>query len=172
MKLTQRRLTLLALTLLSMLIVRYAPLPTQPPQSTVQVVRTVDGDTIVIRENGVEKSVRLIGVDTPETKDPRVAVECFGAEASEFTRSLAKGPVRLVSDPSQGDVDKYGRLLRYVYIGDTFLNKTLIQEGYGFEYTYSIPYRFRDEFRQAQREAQMKERGLWNPRACRLDKAE
>lgn len=113
----------------------------------------------------------MIGVDTPETLDPRKPVGCYGPEASAETKRLLEGKqVTLEADLSQGDRDKYGRLLRYVYLPgtdttfSTFLNLYLIEEGFGREYTYSKPYKYQDDFIAAQRDAEKYKRGLWG--AC------
>lgn len=123
-------------------------------------IRVVDGDTIVL--DGNEK-VRLIGVDTPETKDPRKPVQYFGKEAYEFTKGLVEGnKVRL--EYNQTRIDKYGRTLAYVYLEDgTFLNAEIIKQGYGFAYT-RFPFKYLEEFRQYERDARENERGLWSPK--------
>jgi len=123
-------------------------------------LRVIDGDTIVL--DGNEK-VRLIGVDTPETKDPRKPVQYFGQEAYEFTKGLVEGRrVRLEYD--QNRIEKYGRTLAYVYLEDgTFLNAEIIKQGYGFAYT-KYPFKYLEEFRQYEREARENEQGLWAPR--------
>lgn len=141
---------------------------TRLSHDTYIVTKIVDGDTIKVEIGGETKTIRLLGINTPETKDPRKKVECFGKEASQKTTDLLTGKsVRLENDPSQGDVDKYGRLLRYVYLEDgTFINKLLINEGYAFEYTYSIPYKYREDFKQAQKNAESQEKGLWAKNAC------
>jgi len=122
--------------------------------------RVVDGDTIVL--DGNEK-VRLIGVDTPETKDPRKPVQYFGKEASEFTKRMVEGKkVRLDYDWQRKD--KYGRTLAYVYLEDgTFLNAEIIKQGYGHAYTV-FPFKYLEEFRQHEREARENQRGLWERR--------
>jgi micrococcal nuclease len=103
--------------------------------TTAQVVRVVDGDTIVVRLNGREERVRYIGIDTPEVyADGEPA--CYAEEATAANRVLTKsGVVALVRD--QQDRDDYGRLLRYVYADDTFINEALAQAGYAR--TLSIP---------------------------------
>ncbi|MEK7568763.1 MAG: thermonuclease family protein [Patescibacteria group bacterium] len=134
------------------------------------VTRIIDGDTIVVFVDGVSEKVRLIGVDTPETVDPRKPVQCFGEEASAFTRSLLlRAGVRLEMDATQGDRDKYGRLLRYVFLPDgTLVNEEIIAEGYGHEYTYRIPYQYQTEFKTAERSARESQKGLWASGACGL----
>lgn len=126
------------------------------------VKRVVDGDTIVL-ENG--ERVRLIGVDTPETKHPKKAVEYFGKEASAFTKRMCQGKtVRLEFDQANthlGHKDKYGRTLAYIFLDDgTFLNAEIVKQGYGFAYT-RFPFRYLEEFRKNEREAREQGRGLW-----------
>ncbi len=132
------------------------------------VIRVVDGDTIVAEIEGVQEKVRLIGVDTPEVVDSRKIVECFGKEASAFTTNLLTGNrVRLESDSSQEDRDRYGRLLRYVFLVDnTLVNKAIIAEGYGHEYTYRTPYLYQAEFKTAERIARENQKGLWAVGIC------
>lgn len=125
----------------------------------IRVVRVVDGDTIVLQDG---QKVRLIGVDTPETVDPRKPVQYFGKEASEFTRTQLEGkPVRLEYDWQK--IDKYGRTLAYVYEEDgTLFNAKLISLGYGHAYTkYPFKQEFMDQFRQLERDARENRRGLW-----------
>lgn len=132
------------------------------------VVKIVDGDTLVINISDKDETVRLIGLDTPEVVDPRKPVECFGKEASRRAQELMENKkVRMESDVSQGDIDKYGRLLRYIYLEDgTLVNKKLIEEGFGFEYTYQIPYKYQAEFKEAQEMARKNKVGLWADNAC------
>lgn len=139
-----------------------------------EVVRVIDGDTIEVRMDGRVRDIRFIGLNTPETVDPRRPVECFGREASNRARQLLDGElVRLVSDNSQGDRDKYNRFLRYVELEDgTDIAYTLISEGYGYEYTYDTAYARQSTYRAAQREAESAQRGLWNSDACSTTEVE
>lgn len=132
------------------------------------VDRVVDGDTLVLRIDGKNTTVRLIGLDTPEVVDPRKPVQCFGREASAYMKTLVSGAqVRVEKDPSQGDYDKYNRLLVYVFLSDgTNLNEKMIRDGYGHEYTYRLPYKYQTAFRQAEIEARGSQRGLWALDAC------
>lgn len=135
----------------------------------VKVTKIVDGDTIKVNLNGKEETVRLIGIDTPEVVDPRRPVQCFGRQASNKTKEvLNEKSVRLESDATQNNRDKYGRLLRYVILADgTNFNKYMISEGFAYEYTYkSNPYKYQEEFRKAQKEAREKGVGLWATGAC------
>ena len=123
----------------------------------VGVLRVIDGDTLLLT-NG--EKLRLIGVDTPETKHPRKTVQRFGREASLFTKRVVEGKeVHLGYDwPKR---DKYGRLLAYVYLPDgAFLNAEIIKQGYGFAYT-KYPFKFLEEFRKYEREARENKKGLW-----------
>ena len=131
------------------------------------VTRVVDGDTLKVSIGGEEQTVRLIGVDTPESVDPRRPVECFGEEASEFVKQRVEGErVKLVTDSTQSDRDRYDRLLRYVYTGDEMLNREIIAEGYGFEYTVGKKHLFADEFRELEERAKNQEIGLWSQNSC------
>lgn len=144
---------------------------TTPTRSgeTLKVVKVIDGDTINVDLNGKIETLRLIGIDTPETVDPRKPVQCFGIEASNKAKEVLNGQsVRLEADNTQGERDKYGRLLRYIFLLDgTNFNKMMISEGYAHEYTYqSNPYKYQVEFKQAEGEARENKRGLWADNAC------
>lgn len=132
------------------------------------VEKVVDGDTLTVSQNGKKETVRLIGINTPETVDPRKTVECFGTEASKKTKELLVGrSVVIESDPTQDVRDKYGRLLGYVFRDDgLFVNDVLIREGYAYEYTYKVPYKYQTQFKKAEQEARVGERGLWAKSAC------
>jgi micrococcal nuclease len=133
-----------------------------------EVVGHVDGDTVRLRIpnpppglNAVE-TIRMIGVDTPETVHPRREVEHFGKEASEFTRQRLMG--KTVSLAFDWDLrDRYGRLLAYIFGPDgESHNAALIREGYAHAYT-SYSFHFMEEFRRLEQEARQAERGLWGP---------
>ena len=136
---------------------------------TYKVLRVVDGDTIRIDYNGKDEKVRFIGLDTPETKDPRKPIQCFGREATAKMTEFAENKnIRLEFDKTQGERDKYGRLLAFVYSED---NKNLayemIRQGYGNEYTYnSNPYKYQNEFKEAARKAREENKGLWAENTC------
>lgn len=122
------------------------------------VKRVVDGDTIELTDG---RKVRYIGIDTPEIVDPKSPVQCFGKEASDENKRLVDGKtIKLEKDVSQ--TDKFGRLLRYVYIGDVFVNDSLVRQGFAHASTFPPDVRFAEQFRIAQREAQEHNRGLWN----------
>lgn len=125
--------------------------------TTATVIRIIDGDTIEISGG---RKVRYIGVDTPETQDPRTKLECYGKEATAKNRELVAGQVvTLVRDVS--DTDQFGRLLRYVYKGDVFVNDELVKEGYARASRYPPDVRFAELFRDSEREARENAKGLW-----------
>lgn len=132
------------------------------------VTRVIDGDTFDVMINGKTERIRTIGMDTPETVDPRKPVQCFGKESSsKASELLLNKKVRLESDPTQGDRDIYNRLLRYAYLENgLFFNKTMIEDGFAHEYTYNIPYKFQADFKAAQQTAREKQVGLWSSASC------
>jgi micrococcal nuclease len=162
------------------------PITTTPPETTApetkpavqlamdlhKVVKVVDGDTVDVDIDGKTERIRIIGINTPETVDPRKLVECFGKEASARAKQLLDGKsVRLEADPSQGERDKYDRLLRFVFLEDgTDFGNTMIKDGYAHEYTYDSPYKYQSEYRAAQRDAESGKRGLWADNACPVAK--
>ena len=133
-----------------------------------QVTKVVDGDTLDVQLGGEEVRLRLIGMNTPESVDPRRPVECYGLEASARAKELLAGQaVYLEPDPSQDERDRYGRLLRYVWLEDGRLfNLEMIAQGYAYEYTYESKYKYQAEFRAAQERAQATRAGLWSPETC------
>jgi len=132
------------------------------------VLRVIDGDTIVVDSNGLKITVRLIGIDTPETKHPTKPVQYYGKEASRFTDNLLKGEkVYLVGDTEGDKIDKYGRTLAHVYRAPDglFVNAEIIRQGYGHAYT-RFPFKYMEEFKQLERFARKAEKGLWGPTAA------
>ncbi|HTK04571.1 MAG TPA: thermonuclease family protein [Candidatus Eisenbacteria bacterium] len=144
----------------------------QPARDLHKVVKVVDGDTVDIDIDGKTERIRIIGINTPETVDPRRPVECFGKEASARAKQLLDGKsVRLEADPSQGERDKYDRLLRFVFLEDgTDFGKTMIKDGYAYEYTYDSPYKYQSAYKAAQRDAESGKRGLWADSVCTVAK--
>lgn len=128
----------------------------------VLVTEVIDGDTIEV-EGGIK--VRYIGIDTPETVDPRRGVQCFGREASNENKKIVEGKiVILVKDVSE--TDKFGRFLRYVYVrvenGETlFVNDYLVRGGFAKTLTYPPDVRFTQQFIDAERDAKEFNLGLW-----------
>ncbi len=121
------------------------------------VKRIVDGDTVLLTDG---RKLRYIGIDTPETVKPGVTPECYGHEASQKNKELVEGKgIEMVKDISE--VDRYGRLLRYVYVGDVFVNDTLIREGFAYASTYPPDVKYSEQFKDAERDAQTHSAGLW-----------
>jgi micrococcal nuclease len=140
------------------------PTPTTKVESAnreiTKVTRVVDGDTIEI-EGG--RKLRYIGMDTPETVDPRKTVQCFGREAAQKNKELVEGKtVELEKDVSE--TDRYGRLLRYVYVDGQMVNEILVKEGYARAATFPPDVKYQEKFTVDQREAQQGNLGLWS--AC------
>ncbi len=156
----------LLLTAISFAVVKQEEPPklaqTQNP-GLYRVVEFSDGDTVSVNMNGTTEKVRFIGVDTPETHDPRKAIQCFGQAAAQYTKDLiGNQELRLDADPTNQNRDRYNRLLRYVYLPDgRLVNAEIIKNGYGFAYV-SFPFQKLDEFRALQVEAREQNRGLWN----------
>ncbi len=142
----------------------------------IPVSRVIDGDTVVVNINGAEVHIRLIGINSPELNDKRAQVACFAKKAKDEAEKLLDGSTSLTTggkniylekDPTQGDYDKYGRLLAYVFLGDgTSFNKLMIEKGYAYEYTYRLPYKYQAEFKTAQEEARAAQKGLWGKEIC------
>jgi micrococcal nuclease len=131
------------------------------------VTDIVDGDTIKVTIDGTTETLRIIGINTPETVDPRRPVQCFGKEASDKAKELLDGQyVTLERDMTQDNRDKYGRLLRFVFINGDDYGKEMIREGYAYEYTYNIPYKYQAEYKEAQRRAKGEGNGLWRSGVC------
>lgn len=149
--------------------------PSQPSPreetTSYSVVRVIDGDTVDILYNGETERIRLIGVDTPETVDPRKPVQCFGKEASAKLASLLAGKqVILEIDATQGERDTYGRMLAYLFLPDgTHLNLALLEQGYAHEYTYRTPYKYQSAFKAAASQARSSKLGLWADATCAGD---
>lgn len=141
-----------------------SPYPSTPTPYLIKVTRIIDGDTIVL-EN--KKTVRYIGIDTPEIKHQKTKLQCFGEEASKKNKELVLGKiVRLEKDVSE--TDQYGRLLRYVFVPsassgqDIFINEYLVKQGFAYAATFPPDVKYHKLFVSAQNEARVNKRGLWN----------
>lgn len=147
------------------------PARTDDAEGPYPVVDVVDGDTIKVLLDGERVTIRVIGIDTPETRDPRKPVQCFGREATARAEALLGGrEVWLSFDPTQDRIDRYDRLLAYVWLPDGDLFEwVMVADGYAHEYTYDLPYRYQAELQQAERAARAAERGLWSPASCAGD---
>lgn len=133
------------------------------PGSPAEVIRVVDGDTILVGSGGSEVRVRLIGIDTPEAVTPEQPVECYGPEASGFTRSQLEGrTVNLEFDVER--FDRFGRTLAYVWLDGVLFNEVLVARGFATVTTFPPNVKYVDRFVEAQRQAREAGRGLWG--AC------
>lgn len=140
-----------------------------PQFGACRVVRVIDGDTLDVEQrfpptNGPAHTfrIRLLGVNTPETKQPGVAVEPWGSEAAEFTANLlVQGEVRLELDRRR--VDRYGRFLAYVYVGELFLNEELLRSGLARRHDYpGDSFSISRLLSRAAEEAKHEKRGIWS----------
>lgn len=147
----------------------FAAPPNGIPNDAVpaEVVRIVDGDTIeVLLEDGTEATIRLIGIDTPETKYPGRPIACFGPEASARTAKLIPVGRAVWLERDVSDVDRYDRLLRYVWVeknnGDVYqLNAVLVRDGYAAAVEYQPDTKYAPAYEQLQTDAQIDGKGLW-----------
>lgn len=128
----------------------------QPSKYKVKSTRVIDGDTIEI-EGG--RRIRYIGVNTPET------YECYYQQAKDKNKELVEGK-EIIIEKDVSETDRYGRLLRYVWVDNIFVNEYLVREGYAQVATYPPDVKYQDNFLEAQREARENSRGLWGD-VCR-----
>lgn len=131
-----------------------------------KVTKVVDGDTIHVRIDGanVDETIRLIGIDTPETKKPNTPVECFGTEASTNLKTLLPTETRVRLNGDVEGRDKYDRLLAYVIRepDGLFVNRAQVEEGFAAPYRYPPNVAHADELSEAGRRAREGDRGLWS----------
>ncbi|MBP9852932.1 MAG: micrococcal nuclease [Patescibacteria group bacterium] len=128
-----------------------------------------DGDTVTVDMGGTIETVRFIGVDTPETHKENTPVQCYGSEASAYTRQrIGQGKIRLKADRLTTNRDRYDRLLRYVMVdGSTDLGYELVSKGYAF--AYAFPFANSQKYARAMKDAQVAKRGLWGVCAATQD---
>lgn len=127
------------------------------------VTRVVDGDTIHVDLEGVDTTIRLIGIDTPEVDGPYTEAECFGSEASAYTeRALVGRDVQLEFDAER--IDRYDRTLAYVWLDGVLFDERILADGYALVATFPPNVEYVDRFVTAQRAAKAADRGLWG--AC------
>ena len=139
----------------------YYPQQNTSRDTAYQVLKVVDGDTIKIEYEGKSESVRLIGVDTPETVHPNKPVESFGPEASSFLKNMLKGESVYLRFGNE-ERGKYGRILAYVYRAPDaiFVNLEIVRQGYGRAYT-KYPFKHQDIFQHYEDRARKVGKGLW-----------
>jgi micrococcal nuclease len=147
------------------------PPPPPPPPATVlnvpaRVTSVIDGDTLKVRfADGTQATVRLIGIDTPETRKPGTPVQCGGRDATARMKRLAlrngKGrSVRITTDPTQVLTDRYGRLLAYVSAGTTDFGRAMVASGWAKTYVYGVDFQRVRAYRSAQRSAKSARKGV------------
>lgn len=146
------------------------PIPILPKQvgKNVLVKKVIDGDTIEYVESGNLHKVRMLGIDTPETVDPRKTVQCFGPEATAKSKELMQGKMVVLVADSRNQREKYGRELWYIYLTDgTFVNRYLIEEGFA-RATPTYKFDFHDDFVNLEKESRIANKGLWNKQICKI----
>jgi micrococcal nuclease len=132
------------------------------------IAEVVDGDTDKVEIHGRTVKLRLIGIDTPETKHPSKPVECFGPQASARAEQLLTGKsVWIQYDATQSRRDVYGRDLVYIWLdAHTMFNEVMVRTGFAHEYTYDKPYLYQRQFRADEADAKSAGLGFWSQRTC------
>jgi micrococcal nuclease len=127
------------------------------------IIEVVDGDTVEVEIAGEEERVRLIGIDTPETKHPTKPVECYGPEATAFTASLLPPGTDVLIERDLVGRDDYGRLLGYIHVPATgaFVNREIVRRGYALPLTIEPNSTYAGEFADDARAAERENLGIW-----------
>jgi len=136
--------------------------------SSHEVVRVIDGDTIILKIKGKRARVRLKGIDTPEVENPYTAEEPYGKEASVFLKNLLRGElVYLRYEDGKPEYDKYKRLLAYVYRAPDmlFVNEEIVRQGYGVVFR-KFPFQYKKRFQKLERKAKKAKKGMWEAGAA------
>ena len=150
--------------LINRVLTIFEPSPTPLPADYALITRVIDGDTIEL-ENG--QHVRYIGINTPEIDYENGRDDCYAQEARQKNQALVEGKiVRLEKDVSE--TDQYGRLLRYAYVGDIFVNAVLVQEGFAQVSTFPPDVKNQEIFVEAQNRARAASSGFWG-KDCLVD---
>ena len=137
------------------------PIPGEKQEALV--LRISDGDTIYVELDGKHYSVRYIGIDTPETHHPTDGADYWGFEATEANKAMVKVGATVLLQRDISETDIYGRLLRYVFVGDTLVNAELVRMGLARVLFYEPDVLYRSEVKAAEAEAQQAKRGLYGP---------
>ncbi|RHW42051.1 hypothetical protein D1B31_05260 [Neobacillus notoginsengisoli] len=173
-----KRIQSLILLLLSLFLIAGCTVSKQSPETgkvpaalepvngriPAEVIRNVDGDTVVIKLEGREETVRLLCVDTPETQHPRLGVQPFGPEASDFAKKVLHPGKKIEVEPGVNwGRDKYGRLLAYIYVEGEMFNEMLLEKGLArVAYVYPPNTKYVDQFYEIQDQAKKAEAGIWS----------
>ncbi len=152
---------LLALSVCAYFVLKNSAGKLDGKMASYKVLHVIDGDTFVVKDNGSEKKVRMIGIDAPESAAYDKSENTpEGKAAAEYLKKLIEGKtVKLEFDV--GMYDQYDRLLAYVYYNGEMINKVLLKEGYAVTMTIQPNIKYADEFYELQKEAQRSKKGFW-----------
>ena len=142
---------------------------------TYTLLKVIDWDTIKVKNNNEEINIRMIGLDAPEKSTTRYwYTECFWNEATNHLNEILSWitTIQVEQDPTQWETDKYWRLLWYVFFSWNNINQKMIEDGYWFEYTYNLPYKYQKEFKKSEKNARVKKLWLWNKDTCNWERRE
>ncbi len=131
---------------------------------TVEVIRVIDGDTIEVSQGSESETIRLIGIDAPETRFSPQGAECYGAEAATYLKELLseQSLVEFRFDNTQDATDDYGRYLGYLNFNNRDLGLAMIESGHAQEFTFVKPYQQQELYQQAELLAREENRGIWS----------
>ncbi len=142
---------------------------------TYTFLKVIDWDTIKVKNNNEEINIRMIGLDAPEKSTTRYwYTECFWNEATNHLNEILSWitTIQVEQDSTQWETDKYWRLLWYVFFSWNNINQKMIEDGYWFEYTYNLPYKYQKEFKKAEKSARLKKLWLWDKSTCNWERRE
>ena len=142
---------------------------------TYTFLKVIDWDTIKVENSNEEINIRMIGLDAPEKSTTRYwYTECFWNEATNHLNEILSWitTIQVEQDPTQWETDKYWRLLWYVFFSWNNINQKMIEDGYWFEYTYNLPYKYQKEFKKAEKSARLNKLWLWDKNTCNWERRE
>ena len=142
---------------------------------TYTLLKVIDWDTIKVENSNEEINIRMIGLDAPEKSTTRYwYTECFWNEATNHLNEILSWitTIQVEQDPTQWETDKYWRLLWYVFFSWNNINQKMIEDGYWFEYTYNLPYKYQKEFKKAEKNARLNKLWLWDKNTCNWERRE
>ena len=142
---------------------------------TYTLLKVIDWDTIKVENSNEEINIRMIGLDAPEKSTTRYwYTECFWNEATNHLNEILSWitTIQVEQDPTQWETDKYWRLLWYVFLSWNNINQKMIEDGYWFEYTYNLPYKYQKEFKKAEKSARLNKLWLWDKNTCNWERRE
>ena len=142
---------------------------------TYTFLKVIDWDTIKVENSNEEINIRMIGLDAPEKSTTRYwYTECFWNEATNHLNEILSWitTIQVEQDPTQWETDKYWRILWYVFFSWNNINQKMIEDGYWFEYTYNLPYKYQKEFKKAEKNARLNKLWLWDKNTCNWERRE